>query len=186
MFTDLTLKDFIKKTSSSDPTPGGGAVSAISATLGIALILMAFRITFKKTEKPNILLDFENRGEALIDKLSNLADEDSKVYDFVMKAYKMSKETEEEKLLRSEKIQESLKIASDIPMEIAKTCHEAIELSKIFEQHCKKSCFSDFEAGNYMLKTAIKSVLLNVKINITMIKDVEYVEKLKAEMEKLL
>ena len=37
-----------------------------------------------------------------------------------------------------------------------------------------------------MLETAIKSVLLNVKINITMIKDVEYVEKLKSEMEKLL
>ena len=95
MFTDLTLKDFIKKTSSSDPTPGGGAVSAISATLGISLILMAFRITFKKTEKPNILLDFENRGEALIDKLSNLADEDCNVYELVMKAYKMPKETEE-------------------------------------------------------------------------------------------
>ena len=186
MFTDLTLKEFINKTSSSDPTPGGGAVSAISATLGISLILMAFRITFKKTEKPNILLDFEDRGEALIDKLSNLADEDSKVYDLVMKAYKMSKETEEEKLLRSEKIQESLKIASDIPMEIAKTCHEAIELSKPFEEYCKKSCFSDFEAGNYMLETAIKSVLLNVKINITMIKDFDYIEKLKSEMEKLL
>ena len=37
-----------------------------------------------------------------------------------------------------------------------------------------------------MLETAIKSVLLNVKINITMIKDIEYVEKLKSEMEKLL
>ena len=186
MFTDLTLKDFIKKTSSSDPTPGGGAVSAISATLGIALILMAFRISFSKTEKPDELLNFEDREEALLNKLSNLADEDSKVYDLVMKAYKMSKETEEEKKMRSEKIQDSLKIASDIPMEIAKTCHDAIELSKTFEQHCKKSCFSDFEAGNYMLETAIKCVLLNVKINITMIKDVEYVEKLKAEMEKLL
>ena len=97
MFTDLTLKDFIKKTSSSDPTPGGGAVSAISATLGIALILMAFRISFSKTEKPDELLNFEDREEALLNKLSNLADEDSKVYDLVMKAYKMSKETEEEK-----------------------------------------------------------------------------------------
>jgi formiminotetrahydrofolate cyclodeaminase len=47
---DLRLNDFREATASGQPTPGGGSVAGVSATLGLGLVIMALEISSKRKD----------------------------------------------------------------------------------------------------------------------------------------
>ena len=115
MLIEKSLKEYILEASSGSPTPGGGSVSALVASLGAALTQMVGNLTFDKKTYDELSKEIkdklENNFNLLEEKmliLNDIIDEDSKAFDGVMEAFKMPKDTEEKKA-RSNKIQEGYK-----------------------------------------------------------------------------
>ena len=54
-YKQLTVQDFVAKTGSSDPTPGGGSIAALTAATGAALVEMMANLTIGKKGYEEVL-----------------------------------------------------------------------------------------------------------------------------------
>jgi len=95
-----------------------------------------------------------------------------------MSTYKMPKETEEEKKIRAEMIQESLIKAAKVPLKVAYKCLDILSLSKEVAEKGNINVVSDAGVAVLMAEAALESAILNVKINLRIIKD----EKVRTEL----
>lgn len=187
MLKELALNKFAQELASESPAPGGGSVAGLSGSLACALTSMVMNLTIDNKSS-------EGYSEELIEKLKevrstcdearvrflDLVDEDTLHFNQFMDALKMPKNTDEEKAERKVKLDKAkeliLKTPETMALEAAKL-YDAIELA---EEHGNQNAVSDAGVAALMLDSAIKAALLNVKINLPMVKD----EKRKAEVEK--
>ena len=181
MFIDYSLKDFALVTRSSDPTPGGGSVSAYVGVLGSALTSMVGGLTFGKKgyedipEESRTQMETSSKEmESLVDELAHIVDEDSKAFDEVMKAFKMPKETDEDKKARSAAIKEGYKIALDVPLTCAEKCLRILELQDVFAKYGNVNAITDIGVGILLAYSGLEGALLNVSINLGSLKDEAY------------
>lgn len=189
---DLTVKDFLKEVDSDKPAPGGGSVAALTSSLGVSLGRMVAHLSFgKKKFEANSDVDKENFKNAFDEllklkiELDDLVDRDTQAYNTVMFAYKLPKETEEQKKDRNDAIQKALKVAIQTPYEITLLSSKAINLMKIILKFGNKNAISDIGVGTLLLLTGLESGILNVKINLSSIEDSEYVSIMNEELQKL-
>ena len=171
---DLTVERFLEVLGSDAPTPGGGAAGAISGAVGAALIAMVGRLT---VGKPGFE-DVEDRMRALIEKADaarlaflDLADRDAHAFDEVMIAFKMSKETDEEKAARSAAIQAGYERAASVPLEIARAAVDTMELAEDATSTGNEQAASDGVSGAAHLYCAVICAIANVEINAAALKD---------------
>ncbi|NLB33744.1 MAG: cyclodeaminase/cyclohydrolase family protein, partial [Tissierellia bacterium] len=121
----------------------------------------------------------------LREKLLNYIEEDSLAYNKVLEAYKLPKESEEEKAFRTLKIEEGLKVAASVPLKVAETSFEIFPLVEAVVERGNKSSVTDALVGAMMARTGVLSALLNIRINLDSIKDDEFVKELKAKADFL-
>lgn len=187
------LEDFISRVSSGEPTPGGGSVSSLVGALGCALGEMVGRLTIPSEKYMENLsmrekLDYEIKFmvlESVGFQLKDLMDEDTNAYKAVINAYRSPKDTEEKREKRAIKIQESLKGAIQPPLKIARLSYKALEAIDVMVEGSKKNAITDMGVGCLLLTSAIKGAILNVKINLSSIKDESLVKEVKAEVEEI-
>lgn len=125
-FKDYNLDEFTAKLASDSPTPGGGSVAGLSASLGASLIEMVINLTDNDSLEKNKKELSKKRKEAL-----ELIDKDAESFNEVMKAYKMPKDSKSDKEKRSEAIQEGLYKASLTPLDTMKL---GLKVMKILEK----------------------------------------------------
>ena len=129
MLAELTLKAFIDKVISNDPVPGGGSVSALNGALAASLAAMVANLTVgrkKYVEVNDLMQELAGRLEKTAGRLLADVDRDSDAYNRVFAAFKLPKETDEEKAARSEAIQRETKYAAEVPMEVARAVHDIL------------------------------------------------------------
>ena len=188
MLTELTIKDFISKVISNDPVPGGGSVSALNGALAAALSAMVANLTVgrkKYAEVNDLMQELSTRFEKLSQKLIEDVDRDSDAYNRVFAAFKLPKETDEEKQLRSEAIQKETKYAAQVPMEIARAVYEVLPQIDAIAQKGNSNAVTDACVSMMCARTAILGALLNVRINLTSIKDEAFVNAMREEADTI-
>ena len=188
MLTELTIKDFISKVISNDPVPGGGSVSALNGALAAALSAMVANLTVgrkKYVEVNDLMQELSTRFEKLSHKLIEDVDRDSDAYNRVFAAFKLPKETEEEKQIRSEAIQQETKYAAQVPMEVARAVYEVLPQIDAIAQKGNSNAVTDARVSMMCARTAILGALLNVRINLTSIKDEAFVNALREEADTI-
>lgn len=180
---ELTLKEFIEKLASKDAVPGGGSVAALSASLGTALIEMVANLTAGKKK----YMEVSDQMEKTIEETKPVRKDflkdiqrDSQSFQSVLDCFRLPKTTEEEKTYRKEEIQKAYKKAIDVPLSIAEKALKLFDKVEFVVKNGNKNAVSDGLVAALMLRTAVLSALLNVKINLSGIKDEEY----KREMEE--
>ena len=181
MLIDKKVSNFLNELASNSATPGGGSVAALAAALGAALISMVGNLTIGKKKYEDVEEDIKKimgSSEKLRYELSQLIEEDVKVFNNFMATYKMPKETEDEKNIRAEKIQESLIEAAKVPLKTAYKCLDIMILSQEVAEKGNVNVISDAGVAVLMAEAALESAILNVKINLRMIKD----EKVRMEL----
>ncbi len=193
MFIDKSLKQYALDTKSSDPTPGGGSVSAYVGTLSSALTSMVGGLTFSKKNYSELSEDVKSKMESnakeleqLFEDLANDVDKDTNAFDKVMEAFKMPKETDEEKKARSHAIQEGYKIALEVPLKCAEKCHRVLELQDVFAKYGNVNAITDIGVGVLLAYSGLEGALLNVTINLGSIKDEEYKKVISEKVSSLL
>lgn len=192
MLEKKTVKEFVEELASSSPAPGGGSVSAISASLASALTSMVCNLTVGKKsyneleeDKKASIDETLKECEELKFKFLDLMNEDTKVFLELMETFKMPKDTEEEKKVRSEKIQLGYKKSLEVPLSTAKAAFELYKYILIAAQYGNKNAVSDAGVAALMTQSAIEAAILNVKINMSSIKDEEYKDGIGKDIENI-
>ncbi|SHJ89520.1 cyclodeaminase/cyclohydrolase family protein [Tepidibacter formicigenes] len=190
---DMKVVDFSNEVDSSSPAPGGGSVSALAANIGISLGRMMGNLSFgkKKYESldENIKEEFKNRFEKLGEirnSLLELVDKDTESFNEVMKAFKLPKETEEQKKIRKEEIQKATIGSIDVPFETAKLSLEGLRLMEYFIDYGNQNAITDLGVGNLLLYGGLEGAILNVKVNLCGLDDKGFVENKSRECEEML
>jgi methenyltetrahydrofolate cyclohydrolase len=184
--TDKTLTEFLDALSSSAPAPGGGSVAALSGALGAALVSMVCNLTLGKKKYASVQEDITalvERSEALRHELTDLLQADVEAYTGVSTAYKMPKDTEEKKTDRSAAIQEALKKATVVPMQVAQVCCEVLDLCTPAAEMGNVYAVSDAGVAALMAEAGLRSAALNVIININAIKDQAFVSEMQTKLD---
>lgn len=188
MLIDLNIKEFVAETASNSPVPGGGSVAALAGSLGVALATMVANLTVGKEKYAAVeaeMQDVIKKGDDIREKLVELIDRDATSFDGVMKAFKLPKETDEDKAARSAKIQSEYKYAASVPMETAELAMAIMDLAEVVVEKGNPNAVTDGAVAAMMSRTAVLSALLNVKINIGSIKDETFVKEMTEKMEAL-
>jgi methenyltetrahydrofolate cyclohydrolase len=165
----LTVAQLRDRAASIDPTPGGGSISIIAATLGVASIHKGVAVTLKKSAdsvRNQSLLDLRSKAVALITSLSALADADSQAFQGYMEACALPRATEDEKSARKAAKEESLVRATQVPLKAAGEMGQGVELVDVAAELVDAHVRSEVLAGGVLLRAAIRSVLLSVDANL--------------------
>ena len=188
MLTDLTVKDFLNKVAGSDPVPGGGSIAALNGALASALAAMVANLTIGKKKYAEVQEDMQaiaQEAEELMTAFTADIDRDSDAYDRVFACFKMPKDTDEEKVARSTAIQEATKYAAQVPLEVARRA--CTLMPRIAEVALKgnQNAVTDACVAMMSARNAVLAAVLNVRINLTSLKDAELVARLQAEADGL-
>lgn len=178
LLSEYSIKDFISILASKEPAPGGGAASALVGAVGSALSSMVANLTMGKKKfqgEEALMRDIIKKGQELQKSLISLIDKDTDAFNAVAEVFKMPKDTEEQKAKRSEAMQKALKDATLVPFTIMQQCVEALLLHEKAVGKSNPAAASDLGVGALCLKTALQGGWLNVKINLSSIKDADFV-----------
>jgi glutamate formiminotransferase/formiminotetrahydrofolate cyclodeaminase len=185
----MKINSFLSELSSSSPAPGGGSVAALSGGLGAALTSMVCNLTIGKEKYVDVQDDIKKtfkQSEKLRKKLTELIDDDTNAFNNVMKAFKMPKETDEQKKKRTKAIQEGYKTAAQVPLDTAKACLQILDTAKTVAEIGNVKSITDVAVSAIMARSGAESAILNVKINLGSIKDEDFVKKISNELENIL
>ncbi len=169
-----TIEGFLDVLGSDAPTPGGGAVAGIVGATGAALIAMVAALTVGKKGFEGV----DGRMRDLIAKTGkaraeflDLADRDVHAFDGVMAAFKMPKETDEQKAARSAAIQAGYEQAAAVPMETARRAVDAMPMAEEATAKGNPQAASDGLSGAACLWCVALCAMANVEINAAALKD---------------
>ncbi len=185
---DLSFRKVVAVSASDAPTPGGGSVSALVGTLGVAMTAMVGNLTVGRPKFKDVepeVKEITGAAYFIINKLEKLVAADIAAFGKFMDVYRLPKNTDEEKAKREEQMQKALKVATDTPMEIARTLLEALVITDKLSKIGNTMAISDAGVAAYVCEAALNGVLLSADINIPMVKDEEYVKNIIAEKEQL-
>lgn len=188
MLAELSVKDFLAKTAGNDPVPGGGSVAALNAALAASLTEMVANLTIGKKkyeDKEELMNSIASKASNYMASFVRDIDADSDAYNKVFAAFKLPKETDEEKAERSKEIQAATKIAAEIPMEVARKAFEMMNIIAEVAENGNQNAITDACVSMMTARTAVLGAILNVKINLSSIKDVEYVALMTQEANYL-
>ncbi len=178
---DETIQDFLNQTASNSPVPGGGSISALNGAIATALAEMLANLTIGKKNYTEV----EEKMKTTTQEMSHQRtlffediDRDAQAYKLVMDAFKLPKETDEEKANRINQIQDATKQAALIPMEIAQRAFTLLDTIAYTTCSGNKNAVTDGCISMMTCRTAVLGALLNVRINLGSIKDAAFVGEL--------
>ena len=189
MFQEQQLQTFLDQLASKASTPGGGSAAAIMGAMGAALVSMVANLTVGKQKYQDVeeeMQDFLERSEDMRSRLTGMIQADIDVFDKVMAAYGMARETDAQKEARSGAIQAALKEATDVPLACAQLCADVIELCRPVAEKGNLNVISDAGVAVLAAHAALRSAALNVYINIGGIRDEEFVRDRRDKLEFVL
>jgi formiminotetrahydrofolate cyclodeaminase len=145
--------------------------------MGAALVRMLALLTIGRPK----YADHEPLMRAIADQAAEeqatllaLASEDAAAYDRVSAAYRMPRDTDEQKAARSRAVQEALRVAIDVPLRVMERCAEVVSLAKNAVQRGNRNAVSDGAAGAELARSAMKVASYNVRTNLAAVDDADY------------
>lgn len=181
----MPVTGFLDELASDAPAPGGGSVAALAGAQAAGLASMVARLTIGKKGYETIgdeMKAHAANGDALRTRLTEIVDEDTQAFNKVMAAYKLPKNTDDEKIKRSNAIQEAMKLAARVPMETMRQSFEAMLLARDVAEKGNANSITDAAVAGLMAHAAMQGAELNVRINLGSIKDLTFVEAAKREI----
>ncbi|HEX4960935.1 MAG TPA: cyclodeaminase/cyclohydrolase family protein [Thermoanaerobaculia bacterium] len=182
-----TLAEFRDRSAAGTPTPGGGSVSAVTATLGAGLVVMGLEVTRKgaTAEMAAVLEPLLRSGRELLERLSAHADGDVTAFAGYLRACALPRTSEAEKAIRRERMQRALAAATEGPLATGRDVVAALGLARQVMEICKIQVRGDIAAGADILEGSLAAVLRSVDANLPGLADTALRERLQQERTEL-
>ncbi|HEY6906489.1 MAG TPA: cyclodeaminase/cyclohydrolase family protein [Ignavibacteriaceae bacterium] len=168
MNIDDSIRNYLDDISSSSPTPGGGNVSAFSGAVACGLGIMVCNLTIGKKKYAEVeeeMKDIKFELSVAKEEFLNLAEKDNQAFEKVMQAFKLPKDTEEQKQTRNQVIEAATLEAAEAPAEVLKYCGKIIPLFQTLAEKGNQNSLSDAGVAAALISTAAEGAFLNVLIN---------------------
>lgn len=185
---DMTLLAFAEETASESPAPGGGSVAAYASTMGVALATMVANLSAHKRGWDERWASFSNvaeRGIQLQAQLAALVDADTAAFNQIMEAYGLPKATDNQKKVRHQAIQDATRHAIEIPMHVARLSMLAMEVASEMAAIGNPNSITDAGVGAMAIRTGVKGAILNARVNLSDLEDVDFANLVRKECEEL-
>lgn len=185
----MTTTGFVDALAAGQPTPGGGGAAALTGSQAAALVSMVINFTIGKKKYAEVEAEMQGyltRTEALRRELLAAVDADAAAFDAVAATYALPKESEAEKAARTAAMQEALKHAAAVPFEVAEKCLEIMKLAAPVGAKGNTNVVSDAATALYLAFAALKSAIVNVNVNLKLIKDDAFVAEWTARVADFL
>lgn len=179
---------FLEDLASASPAPGGGSASALAGALAAALASMVCNVTLGKKKFADIAPEIEAirpQAQQIQARLQTLMTEDIAAFNAVMAAYKMPKASSEEQATRQEAIQQAMKRASEVPLDVMRQALKVIKLAEALTEKGNPNAITDTGCAVHLAKAAIEGAALNIKINLASITDANFTQRLGQEVKHL-
>ena len=183
---DLSSRSFSDEVSRETPAPGGGSVSSYVGALGTSLGGMVANLSCNTRGWENKVDIFSEKAyeiNQLREKLLSLVDEDANSFNSIMEAYKLPKDSEENKKIRSKAIKDATLYAAQIPLNIMVESYNSYEIIEFLAKEGNQNSLSDSGVACLCVHTAIHGAYLNVRINL---KDATGGEDIMKKADKIL
>jgi glutamate formiminotransferase/formiminotetrahydrofolate cyclodeaminase len=185
----MNLRQFCNETLSDSPAPGGGSVAALMGALGASLGGMVANLSAGKRGWDDQLAFFSDwavKGQQLKDELLFLVDEDTAAFNKVMAAFGLPKDSAEERAARSKAIQAANQCAAEIPLRAMETASRSYDLLAAMAEKGNPASISDVGVGLLATRACIEGAAMNVRINLSALKDEKVKMALEQKMQKLI
>ncbi len=189
MYRDKPLSYFLDKLCSNSPEPGGGSASALVGAIAASLAGMLASLTINKKgyeDQWEKMKEYYEKAKKLKDEMLELLQKDTEAFDDAAKAFKLPKNTEEEKKIRAEAIETGLKKATQVPLSIME---KSLEISRLALEVLKKGnkmAITDGAISAIFANATAVGAMFNVRINFTWMKDREYIEKTEQRLDEII
>ena len=185
---DMTLLAFAEETASESPAPGGGSVAAYASTMGVALATMVANLSAHKRgwdERWAAFSKVAERGVQLQVQLAALVDADTAAFNQIMEAYGLPKATADQKKVRHQAIQDATRHAIEIPMQVARLSMQAMEVASEMASIGNPNSITDAGVGAMAIRTGVKGAILNARVNLADLEDVDFAKRVRIECQEL-
>lgn len=186
---DLKVKEYLDILISDEPAPGGGSVSALAGAQGAALMSMVCDLTTMKkkyADDHELCREIKQEARELYSELTASIDRDTDAYNLVAAAFKMPKETDEQKAARKKAIADGTLEATKVPYSVMQMAMKGLELADRLQGHFNTNCASDYGVGVLNFLACIRGAWLNVKINLPGVKDEAFAAECEAEGKRIM
>jgi formiminotetrahydrofolate cyclodeaminase len=189
MYIDNPLHFFLDKLCSKSPEPGGGSASALVGATAASLSGMLAALTVDKKGYEDVKSEMEGilaKASSLKDELLDLLQKDTEAFEDASKAFKMPRDTEEQKQQRATAIEEGLKKATAVPFAIMEKSLEVSRLARRVVKSGNEMAITDGAISALLAESAAIGAMFNVRINLSWMKDRGYVEKTEKRLGEIL
>ncbi|WP_216908413.1 cyclodeaminase/cyclohydrolase family protein [Nocardia noduli] len=167
-FGGVALAQYLSELAAKVPAPGGGAVAALHAAQGAALVAMVARYTTraKDAEHRPVVDRLIDAADAARERALALADADAAAFTAVGNAYKLPKTTEAETAARTAAITVALIEAARVPAAVVDEADEVLSLAAELLPIGNPNVVTDIGAAADAARAAATSSQLNIEINV--------------------
>ncbi len=186
---DLSLAGFSEELASDSPAPGGGSAAAYAGTLAASLGTMVANLSANKRgweKRREYFSEWAIKGQEGRKKLMHLVDEDTMAFNSLMDAFRMPKESEDEKKHRQDAIEQATLRATRSPLNMMKVAADQLPLLEAMATEGNPNSVSDAGVGAICALAAVEGGWLNVMINLGGLKDKVVSAEIKAEADAIL
>jgi formiminotetrahydrofolate cyclodeaminase len=172
---DETIAQFLNQLAARVPAPGGGAAAALHAAQAAALLAMVARYSDgpKFDSHRDLIRRVLTEADALVGDALTLAEDDTKAFGAVAEAYKLPKDTEEDKRARSAAIAAALGGAARPPAEVVLAALRLAQLSEELLPVANRNVLTDVAAAAEAARAAGVTGAINIEVNLRGIRDTE-------------
>lgn len=155
------LMDFRAATAARRPTPGCGAAAAVTADIGLALVVKGLGISEAHGADPS-RLELLQAAEALLGRPGAFADDDMQAFDDYLSAARHGEPEHKQAAARQ---------ACAVPLALAHCCLQALELATNAWPCTAANVQSDIQAGAILIHAGLSAALVNVDADMASLDD---------------
>jgi methenyltetrahydrofolate cyclohydrolase len=159
---------------SAAPTPGGGAVAALSTATAAALVEMVGNLTIGRAayaeHEPQVTA-VRDEARSLRRRALEQADEDAAAFGALMVAYRLPRGTDDQNNTRRAAVQQATQKAAAVPLDVAATAAAVINLATQLPGRSNPNVLSDVGVAAVTAAAAIEAAAVNVDVNLATLTD---------------
>lgn len=189
MYTEKPLRHFLDKLCSNSPEPGGGSASALTGAIAAGLAGMLAALTINKKgyeEVQSVMEESFKQATQLKEDFLDLLQKDTEAFDDAAKAFKLPKDSEEERRKREEAIERGLLKASEVPFAVMEKSLETARLASNVMKKGNEMAITDGAIAALFAEAAAIGGMINVRINFKWMKNKEYVKRTEKRLDLIL
>jgi len=175
--SSLTIDEFLARLGSSDPTPGGGALAAVSGAMAAAMLAMVCNLTSGRPRYAHVeaqVRDILTQTLAWQQRLIALANADADAYLAVRDAYRLPRSTEAEREARAEAIEQSMRGATEVPVETAEAARKVLHLAFRSAEITNVTTLGDVATAAHLAVAAARAAADQARLNLLTVHDAEF------------